>query len=86
MGQWIVERLNHMPGAVCFLLPEGGVSAIDAPGMPFYDPDEADAALFSALETHFRQDARHQLLRIPAHINGPAFAAAAVAAFRQITN
>lgn len=85
MGQWIAERLNRMPGAVRFLLPEGGVSAIDAPGMPFYDP-EADAALFSALETHFRQDARHQLLRIPAHINDPAFAAAAVAAFRQITN
>ena len=85
MGQWIADRLNRMPGPVRFLLPEGGVSAIDAPGMPFHDPD-ADAALFTALEEHFRQDARHQLVRIPAHINDPAFAAAAVAAFRDIIN
>ena len=28
-----------------FLIPEGGVSALDAPGQPFHDPD-ADAALF----------------------------------------
>lgn len=85
MGQWIADRLNRMPGPVRFLLPEGGVSAIDAPGMPFHDPD-ADAVLFTALEEHFRQDARHQLVRIPAHINDPAFAAAAVAAFRDIIN
>ena len=32
-------------GPVRFLIPEGGVSAIDAPGQPFHDP-EADAALF----------------------------------------
>ena len=32
-----------------FLLPEGGVSLIDAPGQPFHDP-AADAALFEALE------------------------------------
>ena len=32
-----------------FLIPEKGVSALDAPGQPFHDP-EADAALFDALE------------------------------------
>ena len=45
MGRWIGERLNAMEGPVRFLLPEGGVSALDAPGKPFHDPG-ADAALF----------------------------------------
>ena len=41
--------LNRCDGAVRFLLPEGGVSLIDAPGQPFHDP-EADAALFDTIE------------------------------------
>ena len=44
IGTWIVERLNRMKGPVRFLLPLKGVSAIDAEGQPFHDPD-ADAAL-----------------------------------------
>ena len=32
MGEWIVGRLNQMEGPVRFLIPEGGVSALDAPG------------------------------------------------------
>ena len=47
MGRWIGEKLNLMDGPVRFLLPEGGVSALDAPGHPFWDP-AADAALFGA--------------------------------------
>ena len=31
MGRWIGERLNQMDGPVRFFLPEGGVSALDAP-------------------------------------------------------
>ena len=38
MGSWIGERLNQMDGPVRFFLPEGGVSALDAPGQPFWDP------------------------------------------------
>lgn len=34
-GRWIAEHLNAMTGPVRFLLPEGGVSAIDAHGQPF---------------------------------------------------
>ena len=49
MGRWIGEKLNQMEGPVRFLLPEGGVSALDAPGHAFWDP-EADAALFSAID------------------------------------
>src|SRR4051812_42473171 len=48
IGRWIGERLNHMQGPVRFLLPLNGVSLIDVPGKPFFDP-EADEALFAAL-------------------------------------
>ena len=37
MGRWIGERLNQMDGPVRFFLPEGGVSALDARGQPFWD-------------------------------------------------
>jgi uncharacterized protein (UPF0261 family) len=84
MGRWIGERLNRMDGPVRFLLPEGGVSALDAPGRPFWD-QQADAALFRALEQTVRQTANRQLVRVPRHINDPEFAAAAVAAFRSIS-
>ncbi|WP_454620709.1 Tm-1-like ATP-binding domain-containing protein [Bradyrhizobium cenepequi] len=83
MGRWIGERLNQMDGPVRFFLPEGGVSALDAPGQPFWDPD-ADAALFRALERTVRQTGNRQLVRIRRNINDPEFAAAIVAAFRPL--
>jgi len=83
MGRWIGERLNRMEGQVRFFLPEGGVSALDAPGQPF-DAPAARAALFAALETTVRQSAARQLIRVPHNINDPAFAAAVIAAFRNL--
>ncbi len=83
MGLWIGERLNRMEGPVRFLIPEGGVSAIDAPGQPFWDP-AADAALFDALAETVRVTATRQLIRLPHHINDPAFAAALVQHFRAL--
>ncbi|MBB4370524.1 uncharacterized protein (UPF0261 family)/ABC-type branched-subunit amino acid transport system ATPase component [Bradyrhizobium sp. cir1] len=83
MGRWIAERLNQMDGPVRFFLPEGGVSALDARGQPFWDPD-ADAALFRALERDVRQTANRQLIRVPKNINDPDFAAAIVSAFRTL--
>ena len=83
IGRWIANKLNACEGPVRFLLPERGVSAVDAPGQPFYDPD-ADAALFDALEENLRQTARRKLLRLPLHINDPEFADALVAQFHEI--
>jgi uncharacterized protein (UPF0261 family) len=80
MGRWIGERLNLMEGPVRFLLPEGGVSALDAPGQPFWDP-AADTALFDALAATVNVTATRQLIRLPHHINDPAFAAALVQHF-----
>jgi len=81
MGRWIGERLNRMDGPVRFFLPEGGVSALDAPGQPFWDPD-ADAALFTALEQTVRVTGNRQLIRIRRNINEPEFASAIVSAWR----
>ncbi len=75
IGRWIGERLNRCDGPVRFLLPEGGVSLLDAPGQPFFDV-EADAALFSALEHTVRQTRLRRVERVPRAINDPAFAAA----------
>jgi uncharacterized protein (UPF0261 family)/ABC-type branched-subunit amino acid transport system ATPase component len=83
MGRWIGERLNRMEAPVRFLLPEGGVSALDAPGQPFHDP-AADAALFTALEQTVRRTSSRQLVRLPYHINDPQFAVALVEAFRAL--
>jgi len=83
MGRWIGERLNQMDAPVRFLLPEGGVSALDKAGGPFYD-QAADAALYRALEQTVRQTSTRKLLRVPAHINDAAFVTAALDAYRTV--
>jgi uncharacterized protein (UPF0261 family) len=83
IGAWIAEKLNRCEGPVRFLIAEGGVSALDAPGQPFHDPD-ADAALFAAIEAGLQQTDRRRLIRLPFHINDPKFSAALVENFRSI--
>jgi uncharacterized protein (UPF0261 family) len=83
IGRWIVERINRMEGPVRFLLPLQGVSALDAAGKPFHDP-EADAVLFDAIRSGWQTAPHRQLIEVDAHINDPAFAEAAVHAFRDI--
>jgi len=76
-GAWIAAKLNRMPGPVRFLLPLGGVSALDAPGQPFWDPG-ADTMLFDALRRDVLQTDSRRIVDVHAHINDPAFAAEAV--------
>lgn len=83
IGEWLAQRLNRCDGEVRFLIPEGGVSAIDAPGQPFHDPG-VDSAMFDAFEQAFQPTDRRQLIRLPYHINDPAFAAAVVATVRSL--
>jgi len=84
IGRWIIERVNRMEGPVRFLLPLGGVSAIDQAGKPFHDP-EADRALFHSIRRTWVPAPNRRLIEVDAHINDPAFAEAAVHAFRDIT-
>lgn len=81
MGRFIGEKLNKMNGVVRFFLPEGGVSALDAPGQPFWDP-VADEALFKTLEETVRATSNRQVIRTPHNINDPEFAALVIKTFR----
>jgi uncharacterized protein (UPF0261 family)/ABC-type branched-subunit amino acid transport system ATPase component len=83
IGEFIARKLNAMRGPVRFLIPEGGVSAIDRPGGPFHDPD-ADRTLFAAIEQGFRAGPDRKLVRLPLHLNDEAFADALVDAWRDI--
>ncbi|MBI5719090.1 MAG: ABC transporter permease [Burkholderiales bacterium] len=83
IGEFLAAKLNAMRGPLRFLVPEGGVSAIDKPGGPFHDP-EADRVLFDTLSTRFRAGPERKLLRLPLHINDEAFADALVAAWHEI--
>ena len=83
IGTWIGRKLSRAVGPVRLLIPEGGVSALDAPGQPFWDPD-ADRALFDALEAAFEPGPSRRLIRRSEHINDHAFADALVAAWREV--
>jgi uncharacterized protein (UPF0261 family)/ABC-type branched-subunit amino acid transport system ATPase component len=83
IGEFIAAKLNAMRGPVRFLIPEGGVSAIDKPGQPFHDP-EADRVLFATIEQLFRSGPDRKLQRLPLHINDEAFAEALVAAWHEV--
>ena len=84
IGEFLVEKINAMLGPVRFLIPEGGVSAIDRPGQPFHDPD-ANRVLFETIEKGFRSGSDRQLIRLPNHINDEAFAQALVDAWTDLT-
>jgi uncharacterized protein (UPF0261 family) len=84
-AEWIAERLNRCEGPVRFLIPERGVSAIDAPGQPFHDP-EADAVLFDTLEKRIERTGKRRLERLPYHVNDPEFSTALVENFRAIAS
>ena len=65
------------------LIPERGVSAIDADGQPFHDP-AADAALFDELKSRVKLTAFRQIKRLPLHINDAKFAKALVSEFQRL--
>nr|WP_245437206.1 ABC transporter permease [Mesorhizobium helmanticense] len=83
-GEWIGARLNAMNGPVRFLLPEGGVSMLDAPDQPFHDP-EADNVLFEAIEKTVRRTPLRHVERVRGNINDTPFVDAVISAFHAIT-
>jgi len=82
-ARWMAAKLNRSAAPLTVLIPQGGVSMLDAPGKPFHDP-EADEALFSELETALQPSPQRQVRRLPYHINDPEFAQALVEAFRAL--
>ena len=76
IGEKLAEKINlSKPGKTVLMLPLGGVSAIDAPGQPYYGPDE-DKALFDTLRAKVDTD-KTQIIELDNNINDVAFAEAA---------
>ena len=77
LGRVVAAKANASRGPVTVLLPRRGISVISAAGGPFHDP-EADAALFTALDSGLRRDV--PCVSLDCDINDPAFARACVEA------
>jgi uncharacterized protein (UPF0261 family) len=82
-ARWIADKLNHSVAPLSVLIPEKGISMLDAPGQPFYDP-VADAALFDELEARLDRTGQRCLRRLPLHINDPEFSAALIDEFDRV--
>ncbi len=72
LGARIGLKLAAATAPTTLLIPRGGVSALDADGLPFHDP-EADAALVDAVLAGLDGSAVTVVDR-PEHLNDPAFA------------
>ncbi|HKH66114.1 MAG TPA: ABC transporter permease [Reyranella sp.] len=83
IGDFLVDKLNRMQGPVRFLIPQGGVSMLDAPGKPFWDP-AVDKVLFDVLTAGFRPGTDRKLIVLPHNINDQAFIDALVQNFNDI--
>ncbi len=82
-GRWIAEKLNRAHAPFTVLIPENGVSGLDAPGQAFADP-AANEALFREFECTLVRTPVRRVERYPLHINDAEFARALVDAFLQL--
>jgi uncharacterized protein (UPF0261 family) len=82
-ARWIGAKLNRSTAPLTVLIPEKGVSLLDAAGGPFHDP-EADAALFDEFERVVEPAGNRIVRRLPYHINDREFSAALVRAFQDL--
>jgi uncharacterized protein (UPF0261 family) len=73
LGEEIARKVSASTGPAAVLLPLRGVSAIDAAGQPFDDP-QAREALFAAIRANLIDI---ELIELDRHINDPEFAEAA---------
>lgn len=71
IGKFIASKLNAGHGPVVVVLPKGGLSSIDHPGMIFYDP-AANQALFDTLKAELSPAIR--VIESEHHIDDPEFA------------
>jgi len=84
MAEWIGSKLRQFKAPVRFLIPLAGFSALDAPGQAFHDPD-ADNAFIKALENIVADDDNVTLIKLPYHINDPAFSKALADNYLELT-
>jgi uncharacterized protein (UPF0261 family) len=84
-AHWMAAKINNSTAPFILLIPEKGVSMLDAPGQPFHDP-EADRALFEELELTIHTTSTREIRRVSAHINDPEFAAALLSAYDEVNH
>lgn len=82
-AKFIADKLNHSVAPLRVVLPEKGVSALDAEGQAFHNP-EATGALLDELEKSIQQTPERKVKRLPYNINDHEFADALVAAFLEL--
>jgi uncharacterized protein (UPF0261 family) len=75
IGRILAEKANASNGMVAFLLPLQGVSILDSPGQPFWDP-EADRSCFDAIKKYAKPEI--PIYELNCNINDPEFADKAV--------
>ncbi|KAI3942438.1 hypothetical protein MKW98_013090 [Papaver atlanticum] len=83
-ASFIASKLNKASSKIRICLPQKGLSSLDAPGKPFYDPN-VTATLINELERLVVTNDNRQVKRCPYHINDAAFANALVDSFMEIT-
>jgi uncharacterized protein (UPF0261 family) len=71
IGEMLSTTANMAKGPVAVLVPLQGVSMLDSPGGPFWDP-EADRSCFEAIKQNLRVDIPY--VEVDANINDPQFA------------
>ncbi|KAF7134203.1 hypothetical protein RHSIM_Rhsim08G0121400 [Rhododendron simsii] len=80
---FIAEKLNMSSSKISVCLPAKGVSALDAPGKPFYDP-EATGALIDELQRLIQTNNDRKVNVFPYHVNDPEFVTEVVNSFIEI--
>lgn len=83
LGREIAYKVSASRGPVTIIMPLGGLSALDEPGQPFWDP-AADDALFKSLCNWL--DPNVPVREVPGHLFSAECAQEIVAAFRRMTS
>ncbi len=78
IGKLMAQKLNRATGPVAVVLPLQGVSELDQPGGPWYDPDGREA-LANSFKQHI--EPKVEVVEIDANINDPAFSETVMALF-----
>ena len=84
IAKWIAAKVNRSTAPLEILIPELGLSMLDAEGESFYDP-QANRVLFETLEQNIRQTETRRITRYNCHINDSRFAEALVDAFERLS-
>lgn len=83
IAHWIAGKLRGAIAPIAVVVPELGLSALDASGQPFHDP-VTDAVLFEELEKQLQGSTSCRFVRIPMHINDSGFAQVLVDQYNDI--